>query len=81
MSSIVAPAIEAEVSYRHDRATEDFRRARPYRCSRNLRNARTSLLRKARQLWGRGEVSGDHRVRKVLAPVTAWAEEIAREPQ
>lgn len=38
MSSIVAPAIEAEVSYRHDRATEDFRRARPYRRSRNWRN-------------------------------------------
>ena len=34
MISIVAPAIEAEVSYRHERVTEDFRRARSHRRTR-----------------------------------------------
>jgi hypothetical protein len=31
MLSIVGPAIEAEVSYRHERVSEDFRRARSTR--------------------------------------------------
>jgi hypothetical protein len=34
MISIVAPAIEAEVSYRHERVTEDFRRSRSHRRTR-----------------------------------------------
>jgi len=38
--SIVAPAIEAEVSYRYERVTEDFRRARSPRRSRNRRTTR-----------------------------------------
>ena len=38
MISIVAPAIEAEVSYRHERVTEDFRRARSRRRTRLVRN-------------------------------------------
>ncbi|HMG28785.1 MAG TPA: hypothetical protein VK585_01540 [Jiangellaceae bacterium] len=34
MMSIVAPAIEAEVNYRHERIAEDFRRARKHRSAR-----------------------------------------------
>ncbi|MGH8824518.1 MAG: hypothetical protein ACRDVN_08580 [Jiangellaceae bacterium] len=44
MSSIVAPAIEAEVDYRRERVTEDFRRARNGRRSRTGR-ARTDVRR------------------------------------
>jgi hypothetical protein len=40
MISIVAPAIEAEVSYRHERVTEDFRRARRTRPARKRAHAR-----------------------------------------
>jgi hypothetical protein len=40
--SIVAPAIEAEVNYRHERITEDYRRARSHRRSRNRRTTRST---------------------------------------